>query len=105
MNPQFTATIPVVRMFDVAKARKFHVDFLGMAWDLAHRFEVDATLFVQVSRGGLRHFPSEHSGDGAPGTRLILRMTGFDAEWTVRSYRHGAPAARRNHGLAGHESE
>ena len=94
MSPAFQPAIPVLRIFDVAKARAFYVDFLGMSWDWEHRFEPDLPVFAQVSRGGLTLFLSEHFGDGTPGTKLILRMTGLDAfqaELLAKAWRHARP--------------
>jgi len=94
VTPHFIQTIPVLRIFDVAKAREFYVDFLGMGWDWEHRFDATAPLFAQVSRGGLLLFLSEHFGDGTPGTKLMLRMTGLDdlhAELIAKDYRHVRP--------------
>ncbi len=94
MTIRFDATIPILRIFDTAKAREFYGDFLGMSWDWEHRFAPDLPLFVQVSRGGLILFLSEHFGDGTPGTKLILRMDGltdFHAELTAKAYRHARP--------------
>ena len=94
MTIGFDATIPILRIFDIAKAREFYVDFLGMTWDWEHRFEPDLPVFAQVSRGSLLLFLSEHFGDGTPGTKLILRMTGLDAfhaELLGRAYRHARP--------------
>ena len=31
-------TVPILRMFDEAKAKEFYVDFLGFAVDWEHRF-------------------------------------------------------------------
>ncbi|MGD0192625.1 MAG: glyoxalase superfamily protein, partial [Rhizomicrobium sp.] len=64
----FTAVVPVFRMFDIAKAREFYVDYLGFSWDWEHRFDADAPLYAQVSRAGLRLHLSEHHGDGTPGS-------------------------------------
>lgn len=94
MTPRFGATIPVIRIFDVAKAREFYLDFLGMGWDWEHRFSPDAPAFAQVSRGALLLFLSEHFGDGTPGTKLLLRMSGLDAlhaELAAKDYRHARP--------------
>ena len=33
MTTRFDATIPILRIFDIAKAREFYVDILGMTWD------------------------------------------------------------------------
>ena len=94
MTPRFDAAIPVLRIFDVAKAREFYLDFLGMTWDWEHRFAPDLPVFAQVSRGGIPLFLSEHFGDGTPGTKVILRMSGLDAlhaELLGRNYRHARP--------------
>ncbi len=94
MTPRFDETIPILRIFDLGKAREFYCGFLGMGWDWEHRFAPDLPVFAQVSRGGLTLFLSEHFGDGTPGTKLILRMTGleaFQAELTGKGYRHARP--------------
>jgi catechol 2,3-dioxygenase-like lactoylglutathione lyase family enzyme len=91
----FERAIPVLRIFDVAKAREFYLEFLGMAWDWEHRFATDLPIFAQVSRGELVLFLSEHFGDGTPGTKLILRMRGLGAfrdELLAKAYRHARPA-------------
>ena len=59
--------VPILRMFDIAKAREFYVDFLGFTWDWEHRFDDNAPLYAQISRAGIVIHLSEHHGDGAPG--------------------------------------
>lgn len=71
--------VPVLRMFDEAKAKGFYVDLLGFHLDWEHRFEPSFPLYMQVSRGGVRLHLSEHSGDGTPGTVVFVPMTGLDA--------------------------
>lgn len=91
---RFDETIPVLRIFDIAKAREFYEGFLGMSWDWERGFEPELPVFAQVSRGGLVLFPSEHFGDGTPGTKLILRMGGvaaFREELLAKAYRHARP--------------
>jgi len=86
--------IPVLRVFDHAKALDFYVGFLGMAVDWEHRFDPTAPIFLQVSRGGLILFLSEHHGDGSPGANVHVRMTGLDAfhaEITAKGYRFMRP--------------
>ena len=94
MSIRFDATIPVLRIFDLAKAREFYVDFLGMSWDWEHRFEPDLPVFAQVSRGGLVLFLSEHFNDATPGAKVILRMSdvvALNQELLAKSYRHARP--------------
>jgi uncharacterized glyoxalase superfamily protein PhnB len=85
---------PILRIFDEAKAREFYLDFLGFTWDWEHRFSPDLPLFVQVSRGGMRLFLSEHHGDGTPGTKIHITAEGVDAfhaELHAKQYRYYRP--------------
>ena len=38
MTPQFARATPILRMFDVRKAREFYLDFLGFKVDFAKRY-------------------------------------------------------------------
>jgi len=89
---RFEGAVPILRMFDEAKTKAFYVDLLGFQIDFEHRFEADFPLFMQVSRGGLRLFLSEHNGDGTPGAVVFLYMQGLDAfhaEISARGSRAG----------------
>ena len=43
-------TVPILRIFDVAKAKEFYLDYLGFRTDWEHRFEPG--LYMQISKGG-----------------------------------------------------
>jgi catechol 2,3-dioxygenase-like lactoylglutathione lyase family enzyme len=91
---QATRTAPIFRIFDVAKAKEFYVDFLGFAVDWEHRFDAAAPLYMQVSRGGLVLHLSEHHGDCCPGSTAFVTVTGleaFHAEITAKGYGHLRP--------------
>ena len=77
-SPAFTQTIPILRIFDVAKAREFYLDFLGFTLDWEHRFEPDLPIYMQVSRGGLVLHLSEHHGDCCPGSSVFVGMQGIE---------------------------
>ena len=86
--------IPILRVFDEAKAREFYLDFLGLALDWEHRFEDSAPLYMQVSRGDLVLHLSEHHGDCCPGACVYVRTTGLEAfhrEVTAKGYRYARP--------------
>lgn len=88
------APIPVMRIFDVPKARAFYVDYLGFAWDWEHRFEADLPLYAQVSRGPCRLHLSEHHGDGSPGIVCFVPVADIDAlhaELATRDYPYLRP--------------
>ena len=77
-SPDSTQTTPILRIFDVAKAREFYLDFLGFTVDWEHRFEPDLPIYMQVSRGGLVLHLSEHHGDCCPGSSVFVHMQGID---------------------------
>jgi len=65
--------IPVLRIYDIAKAKEFYVDFLGFQIDWEHRYAPDLPLYMQVSRSSLKLHLSEHYGDGTPGSVVYIR--------------------------------
>lgn len=68
--------IPVLRIFDVTKAREFYVGYLGLAVDWEHRFDDRGPVYMQVSRGSLVLHLSEHHGDGSPGCVVYVAASG-----------------------------
>ena len=75
MEIEFNRTIPILRIFDVAKADEFYVGFLGFSVDWDHRFDDNAPLYRQISRGDLILHLSEHHGDGSSGARVRIMMS------------------------------
>lgn len=85
---------PILRIFDVAKAKEFYLDFLGFAWDWEHRFDAGAPLYAQVSREGAVLHLSEHHGDAAPGSALRIRIAdvaALHAGLIAKAYRYARP--------------
>ena len=94
MSEEMLQTIPILRIFDVAKAREFYVGFLGFSVDWEHRFDDRAPLYMRISRGGLVLHLSEHHGDACPGSTVFVRMTGLDEyhrEITAKGYGYMRP--------------
>jgi catechol 2,3-dioxygenase-like lactoylglutathione lyase family enzyme len=86
--------IPILRIFDVAKAREFYLDFLGFTMDWDHRFGPNFPIYMQVSRSGLTLHLSEHHGDASPGSTVFVRMKGVDAlraELIGKAYAYSKP--------------
>lgn len=71
-------TIPILRIFDEAKAREFYVNFLGFRIDWEHRFEPGLPLYMQISRDGCVLHLSEHYGDSTPGAALRIETGDLD---------------------------
>lgn len=72
-------TIPILRIFDEAKAREFYVNFLGFRIDWEHRFEPGLPLYIQISRGRCVLHLSEHYGDCNPGVAMRIATSDLDA--------------------------
>jgi len=86
--------IPIVRIFDVAKAREFYLDFLGCSVDWEHRFGENFPLYMQVSRTEFQLHLSEHHGDASPGSNAFVPMSGIEAfrrELIGKSYTYMKP--------------
>jgi len=86
--------VPIVRIFDVAKANEFYLGFLGFSVDWEHRYGDNFPLYMQVSRSGLRLHLSEHAGDATPGANMCVYMTGIrqlHAELQAKDYRYMKP--------------
>lgn len=74
----FQKNIPILRTFDVEKAKDFYVGFLGFTVDWEHYFEENMPAYIQVSCGGLTLHLSEHHGDACPGSTVFVWMTGIE---------------------------
>jgi catechol 2,3-dioxygenase-like lactoylglutathione lyase family enzyme len=86
---EFLKTIPILRIFDLDKAKAFYVGFLGFEVDWEHKFDAASPTYLQVSRPGLTLHLSEHHGDCCPGSTLFVWMTGieeFHREITAKGY-------------------
>lgn len=90
----FEQAVPIVRIFDVAKAHEFYLGFLGFTVDWEHRYGDNFPLYTQISRSGLRLHLSEHAGDATPGGNMCVYMKGireFHKELTAKNYRYMKP--------------
>ena len=85
---------PVLRIFDVALATAFYVDYLGCAVDWQEGDPPDSPVYMQVSRGPLVLHLSSHHGDGTPGGVVLVEVRGLaelHAELHGRGYRFMNP--------------
>ncbi|MBS0386796.1 MAG: VOC family protein [Proteobacteria bacterium] len=92
---QLLEVIPVIRMFDVAKATEFYVDFLGFTEDWRGEIFPGAPLYMQISRGPVKIHLSEHHGDASPGVTIVVQMTGIKAlhaELNAKNYKFNRPS-------------
>lgn len=86
--------IPILRVFDEAKAREFYVDFLGFVVDWDHRFEPGLPLYCQISQGACVIHLSEHHGDCSPGAALRIETTALETyqqQLLAKQYKYARP--------------
>ncbi|WP_018182686.1 glyoxalase superfamily protein [Kaistia granuli] len=76
---RFNQIIPILRIFDIAKAMEFYRDFLGFTVDWEHRYHEGMPLYAQISRAGMILHLSEHHGDASPGSTVFVWMRGIEA--------------------------
>jgi uncharacterized glyoxalase superfamily protein PhnB len=91
---RFSDAIPILRIFDVTKAKEFYVDFLGFTIDWEHRFGENFPLYAQVSRADIKLHLSEHHGDASPGSTVFIWMRGiveYNRELLARDYNYYKP--------------
>lgn len=98
MSSEFLATIPLMRIFDVVKARDFYVGFLGFSVDWQHQPDERSPAYLQISKGHLVLHLTEHHGDCCPGSTVFVWMSGieeFHATITSRGYGYMRPVLER----------
>ncbi len=87
-------TIPVLRIFDVAKAKEFYIDWLGFTIDWEHRFAEGMPLYMQISRQDLTLHLSEHHGDASPGSKVFViteQIEDIYQDLMAKNYPHNRP--------------
>ena len=86
--------IPILRIFDEAKAKEFYFDFLGFRLDWEHRFEEGLPLYMQISKDRCILHLSGHHGDCSPGAAMRIETAGLEAfqqELAAKQYRYARP--------------
>ena len=95
------AVTPLLRIFDVSKAKEFYLNYLGFRQDWEHRFEPDLPLYTQVSLGRCALHLTEHHGDCTPGSALRIEMpnlTGYHEYLSAQKYGYARPGLERAFG-------
>ncbi|MFN8289985.1 MAG: glyoxalase superfamily protein [Chitinophagaceae bacterium] len=87
--------IPILRIFDVAKAKEFYIDWLGFEITFEHQFEPHTPYYIGIKRDELEFHLSEHHGDTVPGVRIFItcnEIEKFFAELQSRPYKYYRPS-------------
>jgi uncharacterized glyoxalase superfamily protein PhnB len=88
--PRLGRVVPILRIFDIAKAREFYEEFLGFETRWEHRYGDNFPLYMEVARGECVLHLSEHHGDACPGGALRIQVediVGFHGELAAKDYR------------------
>lgn len=86
--------IPILRIFDVAKAKEFYIDWLGFKIDFEHQFEENTPYYIGISRDDIQLHLSEHHGDATPGSKVFIicdKIKTFHEELQSRPYKYYHP--------------
>lgn len=85
----------MLRIFDIAKAKEFYIDWLGFTIDWQHRFGDNFPLYMQISKDNIRLHLSEHHGDCCPGAKVCINLAdsvaAYHATITAKDYRYNKP--------------
>ena len=86
--------IPVLHIFDVAKAKEFYIDWLGFTIEWEHQFEPDTPYYWGIKRDEIQLHLSEHVGDATPGSKVFIvcnEIEKYFAELQSRPYKYYRP--------------
>jgi hypothetical protein len=86
--------IPILRIFDVRKAKEFYIDWLGFKVDWEHQFEPNMPVYMGISKDGIEIHLSEHHGDACPGSSVFIickDIKKYHAELTAKNYKYYKP--------------
>ena len=71
------SAIPVLRMFDEAKAKAFYLDYLGFEVDWEGRFSPTAPLYMQIRLGNALLHLDGHAKEDAPISQVVIEVLGL----------------------------
>ena len=74
---EIRSSIPVLRMFDEAKAKAFYLDYLGFEVDWECRFSPTAPLYMQGHLGGAILHLNGHAKEDAPISEVNIPVLGL----------------------------
>lgn len=90
-----TKTIPMLRIFDKAKAIEFYINWLGFSVDWEHSFsEGKPPIYMQISKSEIVLHLTEHHGDCTPGSKVYIECSGlsnYHRNLLEKKYEYNAP--------------
>lgn len=74
---EIRSSIPVLRMFDEARAKAFYLDYLGFEVDWESRFSPTAPLYMQIHLGDAILHLNGHAKEDAPISEVNIPVLGL----------------------------
>jgi hypothetical protein len=90
--------VPILRIFDVSKAKEFYCDYLEWKIDWSHKFGENFPEYIQVSKDGIVLHLSEHHGDASPGSTIKIYIEKIDelaAKLIEKDYKYSKPGVEK----------
>lgn len=90
--------IPILRIFDVAKAKEFYIDWLGFKIDWEHQFEPNTPYYFGISKDDIQLHLSEHYGDATPGSKVFIicdEIEKYCDELKAKNYKYYRPSVEK----------
>ncbi len=95
---QFSAPIPLFRIFNYEMAKAFYCGWLGFVIDWEHRFTPDLPRYLQISRDAAVLHLTEHFGDCCPGAKVLININDVEtlhAELSTRPNSNMEPSVEQ----------
>lgn len=89
---------PILRIFDVAKAKEFYIDWLEFKLEWEHSFEENFPVYMEVSKDDIKIHLTEHHGDATPGSGIFITCTDITAyceKLKTKNYKFYKPAVKK----------
>ncbi|MBU7592554.1 glyoxalase superfamily protein [Metabacillus halosaccharovorans] len=90
---------PILRMFELEKAKEFYIDFLGFKIDWSHQYEENMPIYCQISLDHIILHLSEHHGDSSPGSAIRIKLNNinqFHSILQAKKYAFSNPALEKS---------
>jgi uncharacterized glyoxalase superfamily protein PhnB len=90
--------IPILRIFDVDKAKEFYISWLGFKIDWEHQFEPGMPYYFGISKDDIQMHLSEHYGDATPGSKVYIvcnEIKDYCRELQAKNYKYYRPCVEK----------
>ena len=90
--------IPILRIFDVVKAKEFYIGWLGFTIEWEKQFEPDTPLYMGIKKDGIQIHLLEYYRDTTPGSKVFIicdKIKKYFQELQSRPYKYYPPGWKK----------